>query len=523
MLTGLMRVIDAAGMEKVHGSALQVLEKTGLLIRGDYLLKALADFGCKVDFAAQRAWFKPDLVERQIATQRGRYRMVRSSLWYPFCKSLPADDAAWPDEFTVDYGFTTPWIYDYPQGVFRTPTSEDQIDMIMLGNALEPARAVCAPFICGDFDPLIEPMETARTLLLHTDKPGWVTTSDARQVKYFAELAALAWEIRERSGGTDTGHASGDASAGGAGASSGEPASREEYFKTMPPFFAHAYCTTSPLKLDTFACEVLHEALKHQFPVNFAPMPILGGTTPVTPAGSLVVAVAEILGCITAVTLIDPSVFCYATAISGEMDMRTTQICYATPASVLTDAALHQLFRYKYGIVLNVEPAYIEAKCPGIQATFMKLFRQMAFGCTASLPLPIGLLDNASAFSPTQAMIDLDINRALYRFGLGLDISDETLCEDLINRMEFCGKEAYLQTDHTLEHFREVLWDTRLFDRTYRKEGAHLPEKADARILEEADREWRRLVASQTPPRREPGFKAEIDRIVEAARRELST
>jgi trimethylamine:corrinoid methyltransferase-like protein len=86
-------------------------------------------------------------------------------------------------------------------------------------------------------------------------------------------------------------------------------------------------------------------------------MPIPGGTAPATPAGSLVVPVDEILGCVTAATLIDPSVFYYATAISGEMDLRTTQICYATPASVLTDAALHQLFRYKYGIVLNVEPA----------------------------------------------------------------------------------------------------------------------------------------------------------------------
>ena len=47
------------------------------------------------------------------------------------------------------------------------------------------------------------------------------------------------------------------------------------------------------------------------------------------------------------------------------MDMRTTQVCYSTPAAVLTDVALHELFRVKYGLVHNVEPAYVEAKVPG--------------------------------------------------------------------------------------------------------------------------------------------------------------
>ena len=100
-------------------------------------IEALADAGCKVDFEKQRAWFKPDLVERQIEAQRDRYRMVRSSLWYPFCRELPAGKVAVPEEFVVDYGFATPWIFDYPQGRYRKPTAQDQVDMIKLGDALE--------------------------------------------------------------------------------------------------------------------------------------------------------------------------------------------------------------------------------------------------------------------------------------------------------------------------------------------------------------------------------------------------
>jgi len=55
------------------------------------------------DFQARRAWFDPELVEKQVAGQRGRYKMVRSSLWYPFCREMPEDDVAVPDEF-VDQG-----------------------------------------------------------------------------------------------------------------------------------------------------------------------------------------------------------------------------------------------------------------------------------------------------------------------------------------------------------------------------------------------------------------------------------
>lgn len=498
MLKGLLRVIDDTQMEQVHTSALEVLQNTGMIIRGRFLLKALADAGCRVDFRRERAWFIPDLVERQIEAQRNRYRMVRSSLWYPFCREMPAEDVAWPDEFSVDYGFGTPSIYDYPKGRYRAPTQADQVDMIKLGDALEPVRAVCAPLICGDVDTEIEVIESSRLLLLHTDKPGWVGTSDSRQVKYLAEFANLA--IEEHS----------------------EP-ERARIFSTAPPFFVHAYCTTSPLKLDTHPCMVLEEALKYRFPVNFAPMPILGGTTPITPAGSLVIAAAELLGCITAATLVDPEVFYYGTVISGEMDMRTTQVCYATPAAILTDAALHQLFRHRYGLVVNVEPAYLEAKCPGMQAAFMKTYRQTAFASTVSSSLPIGLLDNGSVFSPVQAMIDLDMNRALFKLGQGVEINDDTLCVDLIQEMAFCEREAYLQTEHTLNHFRSVIWDTALFDRTYRKEGNLTPREADEKILREADRQWRELVSSHRSPERDSLFRVELDRIIEAARKELLT
>ena len=490
MLDGMLRAVDSEQIERLHEGTLTVLQRTGLQIQGEFLLRALADAGCRVDFARHRAWFKRDLVEKQIAAQRDRYKSVRSSLWYPFCREMPAGRIAAPETFTVDYGFATPWIFDYPQGRYRKPSAQDQVDMIRLGDALPSVAAVNSPLICGDFDPRVETIESARLLLMNTTRPGWVGTSSGREVKYLAELARLVVD--------------GD----------------EKALRTCPPIFVAAYCTTSPLKLDTRSCDVLQEALKYGFPVNFAPMPILGATSPITPAGSAVVAAAEILGCMTAATLVDPDVFYYSTSIAAEMDMRTTQIRFCTPSAILTDVALHQLFREKYGLVHNVEPAYVEAKTPGIQAATMKVFRQMAFGSTVSLPLAIGALDNAAVFSPPQAMIDLEANEAHNKLHPGMEVSAETLSLDLIDELEFCAGRTYLESEHTLRHFRRLGWNPQLFDRTACIHTAPV-QFGDEKLLAEADRMWRELVANHPPVQRDKSFVAELDRIVEAARKDL--
>jgi hypothetical protein len=92
---------------------------------------------------------------------------------------------------------------------------------------------------------------------------------------------------------------------------------------------------------------------------------------------------------------------------------------------------------------------------------------------------------------------------------------------DLINEMEFCERSAYIQTDHTFRHFRDLLWDSELLDRTTRQERAYPPAREDEALLQKADQAWRKLVETAPPIERDERFLRELDRIVEAARREL--
>ena len=118
-------------------------------------------------------------------------------------------------------------------------------------------------------------------------------------------------------------------------------------------------------------------------------------------------------------------------------------------------------------------------------------------------------------------MIDLDLSRAMFDFAQGIEVSDDALAVDLINEIEFGEKGTYLESEHTLKHFRDVQWDTRFFDRTYREEESLTPTEADERLLKQADEAWRELVAAQPPTEVEPSSAAELDRIVEGARRDL--
>ena len=491
MLTGILNVASSDQLDKLHDGVLHVLETLGLKLNSPVLLKKLAERGCEVDLEAGTVKFRPETVEAEIKRQSGRYRMVRSSLWYPFCEEEKEGTVSLPDVFACDYGYATPSVYDYDADLVREPTAADQIDMIRLGNALEGVRAVNAPFILKEFDSRIEVLESARLLMRHTPKPGWVGTYSAKQLEYLGMIAEIAVD--------------GD----------------EEKLKTAPPIVVTVMCTTSPLRLDNRSSDVLEAAIKKGFPINFSTMPILGATAPVTPAGAAVVAAAECLGGVVASSLINPEPYYYTASISSELDMRTTQICFSTPAAILTDALVHQLFRRKYGIVHCVEPAYIEAKKPGIQASYLKMFRLMAQAMCVSLPLPLGLLDNGSVFSPTQTIIDYDMNRAIYRFMQGAEVNDDTLALDTILEMKFAESESYLDREHTLSHFRDAIWDTRVFDRGAGAEEGKVPGDFDRELLLRADRQWKDLVANAPSYELEPYKEREVDRIVAAGIKDI--
>lgn len=72
------------------------------------------------------------------------------------------------------------------------------------------------------------------------------------------------------------------------------------------PIITSMVCTTPPLKLDKEATEATLEFAKVGIPVRIMSMPLLGISSPVTLAGALSMANAEILGLLTIIQLAHP-------------------------------------------------------------------------------------------------------------------------------------------------------------------------------------------------------------------------
>ena len=97
-------------------------------------------------------------------------------------------------------------------------------------------------------------------------------------------------------------------------------------------------------------------------------------------------------------------------------------------------------------------------------------------------------------------MIDLEVNKALYKFYAGMEVSEETMCLDLISEMEFCSQRTYLETEHTARHFGPSGWLPKLIDRSYCDHESSAV-VSDETLLERADRPEKRC-ATGTAGRR---------------------
>ena len=168
---------------------------------------------------------------------------------------------------------------------------------------------------------------------------------------------------------------------------------------------------------------------------------------------------------------------------------------------MLIDAGQYQVFDRLFGITGNLLADYTDAKVPGMQAMNDKVFKALAFEWLTSGPVNhhYGKLDAGKAFSPAQMVIDFEINRELAQLRRGIEVSDDTLALDLIREYALDHARTYLDTEHTVQHFRDALWQPRLMDRTSWIDTAE-EQRKERQIVKEAEARWRGALHRYRPP-----------------------
>lgn len=467
-------------IEKLHESALKVLARTGMRFPSKTLLGYLSDFGAEVDLDKEVARFPGAVIEKTIDLLR---------------KDDGGGDGAdgdgpaqVPETFRVTWGSACPFYHDFENDQRRPATRDDTIAMIRLADAMPEVRSVPLALVNAQTAPEMEALEGVELLLANSSKPAATGVRSTEQLKYFVEID----------------------NALGHGADA-------------PRFVQAGRCIVSPLNLGREAALYFEEMLRLGYDRCFwyGTMPLSGATGPATPAGTVCLTVAELLGCFALSKAINPVAQCSATVITGAMNMRSGTATYTSPEAVLQNAAIWQFFKRRVPARVGFARGnYTSAKQPGSQAAYEKTLSHMGAAMYANFFLKVGSLDGERLFSPVQAMIDLDFAEGVWRTFRGLEISDETLAVDEIARVGCLGADNYLRSEHTMEHFCDALWTPRLFDcgpwADYATES-----RREQELLEAASEAWRNRLAEWRAPEVDESALRAVRDVIASARNEL--
>lgn len=289
--------------------------------------------------------------------------------------------------------------------------------------------------------------------------------------------------------------------------------SKEKFLER--PFISGWVLTIPPLDMDTASLEAMIEMNRNNIPIMLSSGPILGTTSPVTIAGTIAQAHAEILACITLSQLVNPGAPVVYTSFARGMNMKTSNISMAGPEFAVLKAGMGQM-----GLSLDMP-----IRMPSMLRDSKVLDAQAGFETGM-----VGTLSSFVADIMDSMQLDTDLvvdyadlifcneSMASIRHALrDIDVNDDTLALDVIKEIGPAGN--FLGHQHTFKNFRKELLHSDVFDHNNWEKWAQNGSK-DIRTL--ALEKVRTLMEQEVEPLLDKDVEAGIDAIVEAATRDIT-
>jgi len=389
------------------------------------------------------------------------------------------------DEVNYVAGAVAPYVYDENVSAQREPTSKDLIEFIKVVDRCDYVDFQTGSLLVCDVPRPIAGSYRYYLCLLYSPKPvfsGAFGTDDLLFIKDM--LAAIA---------------------------GGEKELEEK------PLAVIATNPTSPLGLSEIVAENTVSCATYNIPAMLIPIPLAGGSSPVTLAGTLVQHTAENLaGLVVSQTARAgaPVVFGGGPSI---MDMRSGMACQASTESVIMGGSIGQIAkRLRLPSATNTGRAdskrvdYQAGEESGIALILMALAGlNMIRGC--------GTLEYANVVSKEKLLIDNEICGMAKRMIRGMECSESALALDLIAERA-ASLDGYLSAPHTLQWFQsEIFIPSKLIDRGSRRE---FEEQGCKNAYERAVERAEKILAEYTPREIDTHKKKELDKIITAHARQ---
>jgi trimethylamine--corrinoid protein Co-methyltransferase len=400
----------AAERALIVEEALGLLARIGMRFGTCDALDALADAGAAVDRDQGIARIPADLVRGALA-QVSR-RIVLGGL-------TPADDCVLEDGAAhFSNSGAPPKILDMDTGERRSSTTQDLADATVVLDAMEAAEIVW-PIVAATDQPDDRRMiAELATCLAHTSKHVQHEVEGRWQVEAMRRMSeATGGDLWER------------------------------------PRVSLVCCTASPLLAHGELLDASTELAGFGLPVVIYPMPIAGGTAPITIAGAVTMNIAEFMGAATAMLLRAPRARIIMGAGVGLLDMRQTTYSLGALETGLMAAACVEV-AHELGVPCLAPALASDAKHPGIQAAFEKALKGLAVASARPdlMTGGIGVLDGAGLMSLPQIVIDDEVARMIARILEGAEITREAIMPEIVERVGHSGN--YLVEKETRRRLR---------------------------------------------------------------------
>jgi trimethylamine--corrinoid protein Co-methyltransferase len=227
------------------------------------------------------------------------------------------------------------------------------------------------------------------------------------------------------------------------------------------PFISGWVLTLPPLGIDSESLEALIEMSRWKIPVMLSSGPILGTSSPVTIAGTIAQAHAEILGCIVVSQLVNEGAPIVYTSFARGMDMKSGNISMACPEFGILKVGMAQMGKY-LNLPIRMPSMLRDSKVLDAQAGFETGMIGTVTGLVADL-MDGMQLDMDLVVDFTDLVFCNDCMAGIRRMASDLVVDEDSLALDVIKAVGHGG--SFLSQDHTFENFRRELWTPELLER----------------------------------------------------------
>ncbi|HGJ64767.1 TPA: hypothetical protein ENS27_05175, partial [bacterium] len=285
-------ILKDKDIQPLGDAVINVLERVGIFCQNQEILKALEKNGAIVDYVKETATFPKKMVRELIEQIRKENQTNEISK----SKSLGNPPLARLETQVAQF------IYDYGNDQKRSGNKKDFIELIKLGNVLH-QESVGHSLLLTDVHPIVEPLESALLLAEYTDNPAPAFAWNVQQAEYLIEM--------------------------------GEIIGIEDWFTWGAVCFSH------PLRFDKDVADRFVQMAKKGYSIGLTAMPVAGVTTPITIAGFIAVAGAEIVATWLAGRALNSQVPLGGSIWGGSMDMKTGEVSYSANDAMTPQQRIH--------------------------------------------------------------------------------------------------------------------------------------------------------------------------------------